>query len=349
MDRAKGANATKGSFVLAGAGTALPEHRLDNETLGKRLGMDPEGIFQRTGIRERRVAVEGESASMLGTRAAQAALARAGVEGKDIDLVVLSTYTPDHLMCPSSPALATAIGADRAGVFDLNAACSGGVTAIATAATMLEGSLFKRILVVTSDLSSFFVRPDDPKTSMVFGDGASAMVLERPNGQMDVKRPWEILAVSMGSDGTGAKMFWVPDGGSARPPINGFKLNPTRTIEMNGRAVFRFAVDRAAQVVDDLCAQAGLQPNEVDYVVPHQANMRIITALAERTAIPTERFFTNLQDYGNTASSSVPIALTELLDTKRVKPGDNVLLVAFGAGLTWSGIALRAGSALWTG
>lgn len=328
-----------GSFVLGGAGKALPETRLDNDVLSRRLGMDAEAIFQRTGIRERRVAAEGESASQLGARAARQALERAQVAAEDVDLLVLSTYTPDHPLCPTSPAVAHAIGARRAGTFDINAACSGGVTALFTASSLL--SAFRTVLVVTSDVTSFYVKPDDPKTSMVFGDGAAALVLRRPENAKAA--PWTILGATMGSDGSGADLFRVPDGGSARPPINGFALNPIRTIEMNGRAVFRFAVERGADVISELCKQAGLAPHEVDHVIPHQANLRIVTSMAERTAIPAEAWFSNIEGYGNTASSSVPIALTELIEAKRVKPGDNVLLVAFGAGLTWSGLALRAG------
>lgn len=329
----------KTAFVLAGAGKALPEKRLDNETLGRRLSMTADAIYHRTGIRERRVASEGESASALGAVAARQALERAGVHAEDIDLVVLSTYTPDHQLCPTSPALAHALGARRAGTFDVNAACSGGVTALLAASAMLPS--FETVLVVTSDVSTFYVKSDDPKTAMVFGDGASALVLRHPEAAP--AQPWQILAATMGADGSGADLFRVPDGGSARPPINGFAISPIRTIEMDGRAVFRFAVERGAQVISELCRQAGLTPYQVDFVIPHQANQRILAAMSERLEIPGERWVSNIERYGNTASSSIPIALTELFENRRIKPGQTVLLVAFGAGLTWSGVALRAG------
>jgi 3-oxoacyl-[acyl-carrier-protein] synthase-3 len=329
-------------FLLSGAGKGLPAHRLGNDKLASLLGVEEDGIFQRTGIRERRVAVEGESASSLGAAAALEALDRAGVSPEDVDLVLLSTYTPDHPLCPTAPTIASMIGATRAGSFDINGACSGGVAALLAATSMLEGTPFRTILVVTSDLSSFYVREDDPKTRLVFGDGASALVLRRPSDEAD--KPWQVLASTLGSDGTGADLFRVPDGGSARPPINGFKLNPVSTIEMNGRAVFRFAVDKGSQVIFDLCREANLRPDEVDVVIPHQANMRIIKSMSERCEIPEDRWFTNLERYGNTASTSVPLALTEMLETGRIETDASVLLVAFGAGLTWGGVALRAGS-----
>ncbi len=333
-------------FILGGIAAAVPEERLDNETLAARLGMSAPEILRRTGIAERRVAARHESASTLGARAARDALDRAGLAASEIDLLVLSTYTPDHLLCPTSPAIAHAIGAERAGTFDLNAACSGGVTALMTASGLL-GRPFRNVLVVTSDLSTRYVRRDEPKTAMVFGDGASAMLLRRA-GDLDA-RPWRILAADLGADGAGATLFRVPDGGSARRPLNGRPHPEVHSIEMDGRAVFRFAVDRGIQVVEELCRRAGFAPHQIDHVIPHQANLRIIHALAERTEIPAERWFSNIARYGNTASSSIPIALAELIEGRQVRPGQRILLVAFGAGLTWAGLALEAGSVMPSG
>ncbi len=328
-------------FHLRGVGVALPEARLDNDRLGRELGLDAEAIFSRTGIVERRIAAPTDSASSLGARAAQIALERARLDPELVDLVLLSTYTPDHWLCPTAPELARRIGASRAGAFDLNAACCGGTTALLTAIGLLRAGLFGNALVVTSDLTTRFLRSNDPKTRVVFGDAASAMLLE-PTAASG-RGAWTLLGSTMGADGCGAEMFRVPHGGTATPPVNGHPVEQVRTIEMNGLAVFRFGIERGARVIEELCRSAGLAPGEVDWVIPHQANLRMISALRERSAIPSDRFVINIDRYGNTASSSIPVALCELLAERRVHPGDNVLLVAFGAGLTWCGVALRAG------
>jgi 3-oxoacyl-[acyl-carrier-protein] synthase-3 len=328
-------------FVLRGWGAALPERRLGNEELGAALGVDPESILARTGIVERRVASAGDCASSLGARAARVALARGGLDPAVLDLVLLSTYTPDFLLCPTAPRLAHAIGAHRAGAFDLNAACSGGVTALVTASAMLASGVVRNALVVTADLTTLFVRPDDDKTRLVFGDGSAALLLERPSETGPPR--WRVLSSIMGADGSGDGMFQVAAGGSVQP-LDGQPVSAAaRCVSMNGRAIFRFGVEQGARVVKELCDRAGLSGSDVRWIVPHQANLRIISSLIERTAVPAERWYVNIERFGNTASASVPLALTELLDNGSIAPGDVVLLVAFGAGLTWSGVALRAG------
>lgn len=331
-----------GEFVLRGWGRAFPDGRLTNEELAVDLGIDAASITARTGVLERRVARDGETASSLGGSAARAALALAGFDPAALELLLLSTYTPDHLLCPTGPKIAHDIGALRAGAFDLNGACSGGVTALLTASSLLTTGVFRNALVVASDLTSLYVRRDDPKTRLVFGDGAAALLLERPtetNG-----RAWQVRGATVGADGEGASMFHVPAGGSAIPPLDGAAYpNPERTVSMNGRAIFRFGVEKGATLIRRLCDVADVDPARVRWVVPHQANLRIISALIEKTAIPADRWFVNIEHLGNTASASVPLALTDLLDQRAIEPGDIVLLVAFGAGLTWSGLALVAG------
>ncbi len=329
-------------FHVRGYGTAFPDAVLGNEELAKKLGIDPATIEAKTGIIERRVAADSDAASTLGALAAQRALEASGIPADEIDLVLLSTYTPDHLLCPTGPELAHRIGAGRAGAFDLNAACSGGVTALLTGATMLESGAFERILVVTSDLTTKYLAPDDPKTRLVFGDGAAALLLDRQARGSEA--PWEILSASVGADGSGADLFKFPAGGSAGPAfVNGQAVEDAPAVYMNGRVIFRFGVETGEAVIDELCQKARITKDDVAFVVPHQANLRIISALVERTGIGTDRWIVNIQRYGNTASSSVPIALTELVQSGRLATGDIVLLVAFGAGLTWSGLALRAG------
>ena len=324
------------SFVVRGAGKALPDGRLPNEELAAALGTTPESIEARTGIVERRVATDGESASGLGAAAAGQALERAGLDPREIDLVILSTYTPDHLLCPTSPTLARRIGAAGAGTFDVNGACTGGVTSLLAGASLLRTGAFRNVLVVAADLTTRYIREDDPKTRLVFGDGAAALLLAAPGaGPGPVCR---VRAVCLGSDGSGAEHFLVPEGGTGPARINGTPLPGVRTVVMNGRAIFRFGVEQGARVVEDLLARAGADPLEIDWVVPHQANLRIIRALQERTGIPADRWVTNLERYGNTASPSVLLALVEMLEQGRVRPGQTGILVAFGAGLTWSGL-----------
>ena len=329
-------------FRLRGAGWALPERRLGNDELGRDLGVDPESITARTGILERRIAADTDTASSLGLEAAQDALRRSGVDPAEIDLVLLSTYTPDCLLCPTSPVIAEKLGADHAGAFDLNAACSGGVTAIQTACSLLADGTCRKILVVSADLTSKFIAEDDPKTRLVFGDGAAALILESANeGKND--GAWRILSSCMGSDGHGADLFRVEAGGSASPSRDGGRSSAITTVSMNGRAVFRFGVEKGSEVIESLCEKAGLSPADVRWVIPHQANLRIITALQERIAIAPEKWYLNLEKYGNTASASVTLALAELVVSQRVDPGDVIVLAAFGAGLTWSGIAIQCG------
>ena len=327
-------------FNVSGTGWALPEQRLDNPELAARLGIDADSITERTGIVERRVASPGDSASGLGSVAAKMALERAGVDARDIDLVLLSTYTPDHLLCPTAPVLAHRVGALNAGAFDLNGACSGGVTALFTGAAMLHTGIYRRVLVVTADLTTRFIHPEDAKTALIFGDGATACLLEPVGPQTE--KSWSVVGAGMGADGSGAHLFKVPAGGCVLPPSSRMgDPDSDGTIKMNGRAIFRFGVERGASLIGELCAIAGLALNEVDWVIPHQANLRIISALADRVGIPLAKWVINIQHCGNTASSSVPLAWAELMEGGRVSRGENVLLVAFGAGLTWSGIALR--------
>jgi 3-oxoacyl-[acyl-carrier-protein] synthase-3 len=328
-------------FELRGASVALPERRLDNLTLGLELDVDPASIETRTGIESRRIANPEETVASLGSRAALQALEQAGMPASEIDLVLLSTYTPDRLLCPTAPEIAEQIGAKSAGAFDLNSACSGGVTALLTASSLLHTGAFRNVMVVSSDLTSRYIRRDDDKTRLIFGDGAAALVLSAANAGRG--RVWQVLASSMGADGTGAPYFSV-DAGARRQGINGWSFDNVPAVEMNGRAIFRFGVEQGGLVLSELLGDAQLDPEQVAWVIPHQANLRIIQALIERSGIPAAKWVVNIRDHGNTASASVPIALSGLIDSGRLKPNDVVFLVAFGAGLTWSGLALRVGS-----
>lgn len=334
-------NTALASFSVLGFGKALPEGRLDNQALARDLGIEPESILSRTGIEERRVAGPGDSASGLGARAALEALEKSGRRAADIQLVLLSTYTPDTLLCPTAPFLAHRIGAVNAGAFDLNSACSGGVTALLTASCLLASGPFHNAMVVTSDLTTRFVRKDDEKTRMIFGDGAAAFFLERP--APGAPGQFCVLSSLVGADGAGAGLFCVPEGGSARPSVNGEHHPEACSVVMDGKAIFRFGVSRGADVISRTIQRAGLEPKDVRWVIPHQANLRIISALIDKTGITEDRWVVNIERYGNTASTSIPLALAELLESGRAAAGDVALLVGFGAGLTWSAMALRLG------
>jgi 3-oxoacyl-[acyl-carrier-protein] synthase-3 len=332
-----------GRFRLGGVGFAVPSGVLSNEQLAGIGGLDADAIERRTGIRERRVASARESVAQLGARAAAGALREAAVPSSSVDLLILSTYTPDHPLCPSAPTLARRIGATRAGAFDVNGACSGGVTALLTACSLLGTGVFSRALVVSADLTTKFLDPDDPKARLVFGDGAAALLLDGiTNG--DPTGGWTVLSAQMGADGRGAGLFRVPAGGAAFPHgLNGVSQEVPATVRMDGRSIFRFGVDRGARLVEDLLAEADLAPEGLDWVIPHQANLRIIRAMQERCPVPAERWVVNIDRYGNTASASVMLALAELSASGRLQPGHTIALAAFGAGLTWSGLLARVG------
>jgi 3-oxoacyl-[acyl-carrier-protein] synthase-3 len=332
-----------GRFRLGGVGHAVPAAVLSNEQLAGLGGLDAEAIERRTGIRERHVASARESVAQLGARAAAGALRSAGVPASSVDLLILSTYTPDHPLCPSAPTLASRIGATRAGAFDVNGACSGGVTALLTACSLLATGVFSRALVVSADLTTKFLDPTDPKSRLIFGDGAAALLLDGiTNG--DVSSGWQVLAAQMGADGRGAGLFQVPAGGAAYPHgLNGVSQELPATVRMDGRSIFRFGVERGAKLVEDLLTQAELAPEALDWVIPHQANLRIIHAMQDRCPVPPERWVVNIDRYGNTASASVMLALAELSASGRLEPGQTIALAAFGAGLTWSGLLARVG------
>lgn len=323
-------------FAVLGGGRAVPSERLGNERLAAELGLEPDGIFERTGIRERRVAGANDSSVSLAADAARAALEASSRAASDVDLVLLSTYTPDRLLCPSAPEVAHRIGARGAGAFDVNAACSGGLTAVLTAAGLLSSGLARCVLVVAADVTTRFVRRGDAKTRLVFGDGAAALLLE-PSQVAEVGC-WTVLSAFWGADGSGAGLFGIAAAVGTRGADE--PVGPL-AVEMNGSAIYRFAVDRGADLIAQLLASAGLSPHGVAHVVPHQANARIIAHLSRRTEIPHEKWFQNLETLGNTASASVPLAIVDLLASGRVRSGDVLLLVAFGAGLTWCGMVVR--------
>jgi 3-oxoacyl-[acyl-carrier-protein] synthase-3 len=326
-------------FRIAGCAQAFPSTVLANKELAVQLGVDAEWIRARCGVQSRFISGPGETTTTLGTRAASQALRNS--PGFRPDLLVCATFTPDYPLCPCGPAIAHALDLGPIPAFDLNAACSGGVLGLITALSFIAAGTAQRVLLVASDTVTHHLAADDAHTRILFGDGAAAFLIEAcPTGI--ALRSWV-----MGSDGSGAKLFHVPHGGSAAPwqaPGNG---NPREaTVSMQGRPLFRFASQRGTEMLLETCVKAGIKPDDLDWVLVHQANVRIVEQLQERTGIAPEKWIVNMMGIGNTCSASVLLALGDLLDRRVTKPGDRVLLAGFGAGLTWAAALFEWGEAL---
>jgi len=304
--------------AITGWGSALPDTVVTNADFAARLDTSDEWIVARTGIRERRF---GGTTSGLATEAGRAALKSAGVDGSDIDLLVLATTTPDQAVPASSSVVHDALGC-RGGAFDLNAACAGFVYSLVVADSLLSAG-HERALVIGSETLSSLTDQDDRSTAVLFGDGAAAIVLEA--GHSDDL----ILASDLGVDGSAASLLYADHGG---------------TIHMEGREVFRRAVRAELESIENVLAKANLRPSDIALFVPHQANVRIIEAVNERVGISMERTAIVLDRTGNTSAASIPLALAEAADQGRVRDGDLVLLSGFGAGMTWASALIRWGS-----
>ena len=320
----------KRTVSIIGTGSYLPEKVLTNAELEKSVETSDEWITSRTGIRERRIAAEGEFTSDLAAKAAQSALENAGIGAEEIDLIIIATITPDHFMPSTACIVQTKIGAKRAACFDISAACSGFLYAVEIAQQFITSHTYNTILVVGADKLSSIVNWTDRNTCVLFGDGAGAAILRhRAHGH-------GVIATRMGSNGELAEILKIPGGGCALPTTVENAAERHATIQMNGRETYKHAVtamvESARQVLDD----AGLTPADLACIIPHQANLRIIEAIADRLEVPMDRFMINLDRFGNTSAAAVAIALDEANRTSRMKVGDYVLLVVFGGGLTWA-------------
>jgi len=316
-------------FRIAGFGQAFPSTVLENRELAATLGVDPQWIRERCGVESRFISTQGETTTTLAVRAAQQALRNA--PSFRPDCLVCSTFTPDYPLCPSGPAIAHALELGPIPAFDLNAACSGGVLGLITALSFIAAGTAQRVLLIASDTVTRHLANDDAHTRIIFGDGAAAFLIEAAKEGIAL-RSWV-----MGSDGAGAKLFHVPHGGSVAPwqePGNGDPR--AATVSMQGRPLFRFASQRGTEMLLETCAQGGITPEDLDWVLVHQANVRIVEQLQERTGIAPEKWIVNIGGIGNTCSASVLLALEVLLESKKCAPGDRVLLAGFGAGLTWA-------------
>jgi len=310
---------------IVGVGKALPARVLTNADLEKMVDTSDQWIVDRTGIRERRIAAPHESAASLGTDAARMALRTAGLGPEDIDLVLCATCTPDGMFPSSASLIQDAIGARGVAAFDVNAACAGFIAALSTGARFVEAGAYRRVLVIGVDVLSRIIDWTDRTTCVLFGDGAGAVVIEA------AARPG-LTPFLIKSDGAAAKFLYAH--GPATAPAS-MAEQEGFCIVMDGREVFRFAVRAMEEISSQVLHAAGLGVADIAYVVPHQANLRIISAVAKALGLPPERMIVNIESYGNTSSASIPVALCEAWEQGKLKESDNLLLVAFGGGLVW--------------
>jgi len=320
---------------ITGWGRYAPSHVLTNADLERIVDTSDEWIRSRTGIRERRVAAANETTASMAAVASLRALAVAGLRPDDIDLILLGTLTPDYWMPSTAALVKEAIGNTRAAAMDVMAACSGFVYAFASAQAHITSGMARHVLVIGAETLTRFLDYTDRNTCILFGDGAGAVVLSASD------QPGGGLGIELTTEPSGAYMIWLPAGGAKAPPGMETVARGEHFIRMEGRETYRFATRTLATTALAAIHQAGLEPSDIDLFIPHQANIRIIEAVAKGLDLPMERMFVNVDRYGNTSAASIPIALAEAVDGGRVKVGDNVVMVAFGAGFTSGAIALQ--------
>lgn len=323
------------SVGISGTGSYVPDKVVTNNDLSKILDTSHEWIVSRTGIEERRIAPENMASSDLSTKAAIKALQDADLKAEEIDLIIVATVTPDYSFPSTACIVQKNIGAVNAAAFDLNAGCTGFVYGVATGANFIKAGVYEKVLIIGGETFSKIMNWEDRNTCVLFGDGAGACVLER------CEENYGILAYELGSDGTNHESLIQPAGGSRQPASVDSLANKLHYLHMDGKEVFKFAVramERSSMKVLEL---ANMDIDELDFLVPHQANIRIIDSARKKLNLAEEKVYVNLNKYGNMSSASIPVALDEAVKNRRIKKGDSVLLVAFGSGLTWGSIILR--------
>jgi 3-oxoacyl-[acyl-carrier-protein] synthase-3 len=322
--------AAEGSVAVSitGLGVKVPDRVVTNDDLKQYVDTSDDWIRERTGIRERRMASKDEALSDIALPASRDALVQAGVDGKDIDLLIVATVTPDMSFPSTGAILADQLGAVDAAAYDLSAGCTGFMYALAQAYGMLVGGLAKRALVVGGDLLSRILDWEDRSTLVLFGDGAGAVVMEAVPEQ-------GFLGFELGADGGGGESLWLPGSGSR------IFDDADRFVKMNGREVFKFATRILVKSAEDIMERCGVTIDDIDVYVPHQANMRIIDHATKKLGVPSEKVVINVDRYGNTSSGSIPLALADAAQDGRLTPGKLVLMTGMGAGLTWGSALIR--------
>ncbi|MCC5609964.1 ketoacyl-ACP synthase III [Nostoc sp. CHAB 5834] len=323
--------------AITGSGSAVPATSLHNQILSEVVETSDEWIATRTGIRQRRLALPSESLSVLATAASRNAIAASGIKPEDLDLILLATSTPDDLF-GSACQVQAQLGATNAVAFDLTAACSGFVFGLVTAAQYIRTGVYKNVLLIGADILSRWVDWEDRRTCVLFGDGAGAVVLQADKSD-------RLLGFALKSDGTQNHYLNLAYAGASQellPNVNITK-GTYQPITMNGKEVYRFAVQKVPEIIDKALFQANLSVEQIDWLLLHQANQRIIDAVAQRLNVPEQKVISNLAQYGNTSAASIPLALDEAVRQGKIKPNDIVATSGFGAGLTWGAAIFQWG------
>ena len=320
---------------IIGVGCYLPEKTLTNQDLEKMVDTSDAWIIERTGIRTRHIAAPSQATSDLSYEAALRALADAKTKPEELDLIIVATETPDYKYPSTACLLQAKLGAKNAACFDLSAGCSGFVYALGIGSQSIVSGLYKKILLVGAETLSRIINWTDRNTCVLFGDGVGAAVLGR------VEEGYGVLAVDLGADGTGGEHLIQPGGGSRNPASHATVDAHDHTIHMNGREVFKFATRRMPNACKTILQKAGMTIDDVTLLIPHQANRRIIDNAINRLKIDRERVWVNIDRHGNMSAACIPVSLTEAQEAGCLHKGDNVMLVAFGAGLTWAGALVK--------
>lgn len=320
---------------ITGLGSYLPKRILSNADLEKMVDTSDEWIYPRTGVKERRIAAPDECTSHMGAQAARKALSAAGLSVSDVDIILVATMTPDYLGANTASLIQQELGASQAAALDLQAACTGHIYGLSMAKAYIEAGIYQTVLLISAEKMSSFVNYQDRRTCILFGDGASAAVVQGKGAGFFLGAP------SLGADGSEAELLYIPGGGARRPACSASVDSDAHYIAMEGQPVFKSAVRKMTLAVKDCLAANDLENEMVDWVVPHQANRRIIDATVKRLGLPEERVYSEcVRKYGNNSSASVAIAFDELIQEREVELGHRIILVAFGAGFTWGAILL---------
>jgi len=323
---------------IAGVGHHVPKGVLTNADLERMLDTSDEWITTRTGMKERHIATVDEPTSEIAVFAARHAIASAGIEAKDLDCIIVATVTPDYTFPATACIVGSKLGISGVPAFDIEIACSGFIYGITVAASLVRTGVFKRVLLIGAEELSRIIDYEDRSTAVLFGDGAGAVVLEASDTD-------SFLAAELGADGSHPKHLYVPVGGTALPEISAADIEAKlNKVHMNGREVFRFAVTKMIEATNIALARANITAHDITWLIPHQANRRIIDAAAKHLDLPPERVVVNIDRYGNTSAASIPMALSETVAEGKIKDGDVILFVGFGGGLSWGAVAWR-----WTG
>ena len=322
---------------IVGWGSYIPERVVTNEDIAEFMDTSDGWIRERTGIRERRFVAENESTATIATSAAQLALDRARIAPSAVDLIIVATLTPEHSFPSTASLVQDAIGATKAGAFDLSAACSGFIYGLSMGSSTVKSGAAKVVLVIGAETLSRVIDKEDRGTYPLFGDGAGAVVLQAH------PTPGGVMATVLGSDGSGAEHLGIPAGGSKMPASQETLDKRLHYVKMNGREVYRFATRVMGRASKEACEKAGVGVEDIDLFIPHQANIRIIRSAGKSLKLGDDKIFTNLDKYGNTSAASIPIALCEAIDEGRVNINDKIVMVGFGGGLTWGATVVRWG------